>query len=96
MKLSPDKTAVSSQIIRSAIKEDKLFWIGKEKRKRSLIKHMLLIHELAGTHPNSGSVSVAMSKFQRRLSKLNERGIKDPVRPIIAVATDIALHNPRL
>ncbi|MBM2295122.1 RNA-directed DNA polymerase [Sulfitobacter pseudonitzschiae] len=96
MKLSPDKTAVSNEIIRAAIKEDKLFWIGKEKRKRSLIKHMLLIHELAGMHPNSGSVSVAMSKFQRRLTKLNEKGFKDPVRPIIAVATDIALHNPRI
>lgn len=96
MKLSADKTAVSDRIINSAIKEDKLFWIGKEKRKRSLIKHMLLIHELASTHPNSGSVSVALSKFQRRLSKLGEKSFKDPVRPIIAVATDIALHNPRI
>lgn len=96
MKLSPNKTAVSSQIIKSAIKEDKLFWIGKEKRKRSLVKHILLIHELAGAHPNSGSVAVALSKFQRRLSKLSEKGFKDPVRPIIAVATDIALHNPRV
>jgi hypothetical protein len=93
MKLSPDKTAVSDRIIQSSIKEDKLFWIGKEKKKRSLVKHMLLIHELAGEYPNSGSVAVALSKFQRRLVKLKE--LKDPIRPIIAVATDIALHNPR-
>lgn len=93
MKLSPDKTAVSDQIIKSSIKEDKLHWIGKEKRKRSLIKHLLLIHELAGDYPNSGSVAVALSKFQRRLAKLEN--LRDPIKPIIAVATDIALHNPR-
>lgn len=93
MKLSPDKTAVSDRIVQSSIKEDKLFWIGKEKEKRSLIKHMLLIHELAGEYPNSGSVAVALSKFQRRLAKLKK--LKDPIKPIIAVATDIALHNPR-
>lgn len=93
MKLSPDKTAVSDRIIQSSIKEDKLFWIGKEKRKRSLVKHLLLIHELAGEYPNSGSVTMALSKFQRRLVKLKK--LKDPIKPIIAVATDIALHNPR-
>ncbi|SPH22351.1 hypothetical protein ASD8599_03095 [Ascidiaceihabitans donghaensis] len=93
MKLSADKTAVSDRIIQSSIKADKLFWIGKEKQKRSLVKHMLLIHELAGEYPNSGSVAVTLSKFQRRLGKLEE--LKDPIKPIIAVATDIALHNPR-
>jgi RNA-directed DNA polymerase len=96
MKLSPDKTAVTSQIIKSAIKEDKLYWIGKEKRKRSLVKHMLLIHELAGEYPNSGSVTVALSRFQSRLAKLNDKKLKDPVKPIIAIATDVALHNPRV
>lgn len=93
MKLSPDKTSVSDSIIQSSIKEDKLFWIGKEKKKKSLLKHMLLLHELAKTYPNSGSVSVALSKFQKRLEKLEK--VKDPVVPIIGILTDIALHNPR-
>lgn len=93
MKLSAEKTAVSGEVIKTSIKEDKLHWIGKEKRKRSVIKHMLLIHELAGEYPNSGSVSVALSKFQKRLEKIKKH--KDPIKPIIAVATDVALHNPR-
>ncbi|MBM1635205.1 RNA-directed DNA polymerase [Sulfitobacter mediterraneus] len=94
MKLSPDKTATSNQIVQSSIKPDKLHWIGKEKKKRSLIKHMLLIHELSLEYPNSGSVAIAMSKFQRRVVKLEE--LKDPIKPILAVATDVALHNPRV
>lgn len=93
MKLSPAKTLASDQIIQTSIKEDKLYWIGKEKKKKSLLKHMLLIHELALAHPNSGSVSVALSKFQKRLEKL--ASTKDPVLPIVGVLTDIALHNPR-
>ena len=94
MKLSAEKTAKSDQVIQASIKEDKLHWIGKEKKKRSLIKHMLLIHELSLEYPNSGSVAIALSKFQRRISKLDK--LKDPIPPIIAVATDIALRNPRV
>jgi Reverse transcriptase (RNA-dependent DNA polymerase) len=94
MKLSGEKTGQSDQIIKSSIKPDKLHWIGKEKRKRSLIKHALLIHELSLEYPNSGSVTVALSKFHRRLVKVEK--LSDPVRPLIAVATDIALKNPRV
>lgn len=94
MKLSPAKTSSSNEVIKASIKEDKLFWIGKEKRKKSMIKHALLIHELAAEHPNSGSVSSALTKFQKRLVKVEET--KDPILPIVGVVTDIAVKNPRV
>ncbi|GAA6208537.1 hypothetical protein NBRC116601_18300 [Cognatishimia sp. WU-CL00825] len=94
MKLSVDKTSASREIIQSSVKEDKLFWIGKEKKKKSLVKHMLLIHELAKAHPNSGSIAVALSKFQKRIHKLKETD--ESIHSIVAALTDVALENPRI
>ncbi|SHF83797.1 Reverse transcriptase (RNA-dependent DNA polymerase) [Litoreibacter ascidiaceicola] len=94
MKLNPSKTSISSEVIKSSIKQDKMHWIGKEKRKRNLVKHLLLIHELSSEHPNSGSVAIALSKFQRRISKVKET--KEPILPMVGVLTDIAIHNPRV
>jgi hypothetical protein len=94
MKLNPSKTLVSNDLIKSSIKEDKMYWMGKEKRKRSLLKHLLLIHEHATEFPNSGSMATAISKFQKRLSKVEKTG--EPFLPMVAILTDIAVKNPRI
>jgi hypothetical protein len=94
MKLSPSKTSISDDIITTSIKEDKMHWIGKEKRKRGLLKHLLLIHELAREFPNSGSVVLALTKFQNRISKIKKTD--EGLFPMIGVLTDITVANPRV
>lgn len=93
--LNSSKTRTSSDVVRAAVKSDKLAWIGrkKRKRKRDLQKHLLIVHDHAMTFPNSGSLLRALDDYSKRLKKLKK--IRNSVMPLIAIVVDVAYRNPR-
>lgn len=93
LKLNPSKTRASADVVRSSIKSDKLAWLSRKQRARDLQKHLLLIHDHANSHPNSGSLARALSDYQKRLMRVTPR--QDSLMPLIAIVVDIAYRNPR-
>ena len=92
LKLNPQKTDVSGEIIQSSIKEDKLEWMLGKQGDSDLQKHLLIIHNHAINHPNSGSLLVAMRAYSRRLRRFKRFS---NALPLISIVTDIAYRNPR-
>lgn len=95
LRLNTQKTFVSNNIIRDVIKPDKLYWNEAKHGEKTLQKHLLLIHSLAEKHPNTGSVSTALSKFLDRLYPLNILK-NDSSKVLISILVDIAYNNPRV
>ncbi len=93
LKLNPSKTKASDDVVRASLKADKIAWLNREKRARSLQKNLLIIHDHALQFPNSGSLAVALSEYHKRLSKF--KIIRERVIPLIAILIDIAYRNPR-
>ena len=91
LKLSPAKTTISSEVIRSSVKDDKLSWMFRRQSDKNLQKHLLIIHHHSMEHPNAGSVNVAMQDYYKKL--LN--GKCDSPLPLIGILVDIAYRNPR-
>lgn len=94
LRLNPQKTFISNNIIHDAIKSDKLYWIGAKKGDRSLQKTLLLIHELSEKFPNSGSLSRALDDFYKRISHKKNLE-KENVKVLVSIIVDIAFKNPR-
>ena len=93
LKLNPNKTSFTSDVISGSIKEDKRKQIRTRMYDRSLQKHLLIIHQHANDFPNSGSLATALTKFYRRLNKT--RSMYASATVLLSIATDIAYHNPR-
>lgn len=94
LKLSPAKTNISGEVIRSSIKNDKLSWAFRRRRNKNLQKHLLIIHDHSMEHPNAGSVQTAMNDFYKRLTNIKKSDLKNPL-PLISIVADIAYRNPR-
>lgn len=92
LKLNATKTRVSDSVIRDSIKPDKLAWMKKKHWEKSLQKHLLIIYEHSREFPNSGSVTVALFDYYKRLSL--RKKIQDAL-PLISIAVDMAYRNPR-
>ena len=92
LRLKPEKTRASNQVIRSSIKGDKLDWMFRKNRETNFQRHLLIIHNHSTNHPNGGSVNRALYNFYKRLVKDE---IFDNPLPLISMAVDIARHNPR-
>ena len=92
LKLKPEKTKASNNVIRSAIKDDKLDWLFRKAGDKLLHKQLLIIHDQNTRHPNSGSISRGLQDFDERLE--NVRKIDFPL-PLISIVVDIALRSPR-
>lgn len=95
MRLNTQKTFVSNNIIRDVIKPDKLYWNEAKHGEKTLQKHLLLIHSLADKHPNTGSVSTALSKFLDRIYPLKNLE-EDSSKVLISILVDIAYKNPKV
>lgn len=96
MRLGASKTSLSSNVVESAIKPDKLAGIGYYDNggldAETLQKKLLHLHAFGRRFPNSGAL-------KRLLSKLQDELIEQKVTPSdldvqIAIATDIALTSP--
>ena len=92
MRLSPDKTQTSTEVIRSSIKRDKLAYAFRRQRDRNLERHLLIIHDHATQYPNSGSLLNALKDYHRLISESQQ-----PRFPLtlISIVVDIAYRNPR-
>ncbi len=93
MKLSPQKTTSSNEVVRDSLKEDKRYWIDHKKAGKSLQKHLLAIHSLSQKYPNSGSLVIALKDFLNRINKLKKT--RDNLVVLVSILTDIAFKNPR-
>ncbi len=93
MKLNPQKTISSHEVVRDSLKEDKQYWIEHKKSEKSLQKHLLVIHSFAQKYPNSGSLAIALNDFMKRIKKLDKT--QDDIVVLVSILTDIALKNPR-
>ena len=93
LKLNPAKTKASNDVVRAAIKGDKLAWISRKHTEKSLQKHLLIIHDHAVQFSNAGSLVVALNDFHKRICRVKAL-IEQPM-PLIAIVVDIAYRNPR-
>lgn len=93
MKLGPQKTSYSSEVIKHSIKEDKRYWTEHKRVERGLQKQLMLIHSLAQKYPNSGSLVRALTEYLRRLERV--KAPKSDVVVLISILVDIMFRNPR-
>lgn len=93
LKLNPSKTRATSEVVRASIKSDKLSWISRKQEEKDFQKHLLIIHDHASGHPNSGSLARALTDYHKRLLKAKCK--PHDVMPLIAIVVDIAYRNPR-
>ena len=94
LSLGAAKTFPSSDLIRSAIKPDKIFWNTQINYRKSFQKHLLLINELSHKFPNSGQLYTNMSAFYKRIYKFNKE-LNDTLA-LFSIVVDIAYRNPRV
>lgn len=94
-KLNVQKTTVSQEIIVNSIKPDKLYWIAEKQQDTSLQKHLLLIHNLAKEHSNSGSIKRALTEFIDRIKPL-EMAKTENIKILVAILADIAVKNSNI
>lgn len=94
-KINAQKTFVSTNIIRDAIKPDKYYWNESKQKEKSLQKHLLLIYSLSQKYPNSGSLSKALDKFYDRVYPL-ALFKEGNMTVLVSILVDIAYKNPRV
>ena len=102
LKLNSQKTSMSSEVIKSSLKRDKLYHITNSpiyaRNKYSLFstiqQELLYIHDIATKHPNSGVLSRLLTNlYEKRI--LANKVIKEDIHVLISITTDIAFRNPR-
>ena len=93
LQLNPSKTAASSEVVRSSIKDEKLNWMFRKSGDRNLQRSLLIIHDHSLSHPNSGSLARAMGDFHKRIHRLKRC---DSPLALIAIVIDIVYRNPRV
>ena len=95
LKLNPNKTFITNNIIKDSVKPDKLFWMGAKKGDKSLQKTLLLIQALSEKHPNSGSLNRALDDFYRRI--IGKKEFKNEnIKVLVSIVVDITYKNPRV
>ena len=93
LKLNTSKTTGSQWVVAHALKPDKRAWLRGRQGDANLQKHLLIIHAHGQDFPNAGSLTVALTHFHERLTKLKR--IPNP-HVLISIVTDIAYHSPRV
>lgn len=94
-KLNSHKTFISDNIVRDVIKPDKLYWNESKQGEKTLQKHLFLIHSLAEKHPNSGSLSTALTKFLEDRVYPLKLFKEENSKVLVSILVDIAFKNPR-
>lgn len=94
MRINPEKTIESTNIIKDSIKKDKSYWIQNEQNHIDLVKHMLLLHDLALKFPHSGSLVKQIQKFFKKIK--NRKIDAKKAKVLISIVVDIAYHNPKI
>lgn len=91
-KLNTQKTFISQELINDSIKPDKLYWNRAKQESKTLQNDLLLIHNLAKEHQNSGSVKVALTTFIDKITPLRMLKVQN-LKTLVAILVDIAAQN---
>ena len=94
-KLNSQKTFISENIVSDVIKPDKLYWNEAKQGEKTLQKHLFLIHSLAEKHPNSGSLTTALTKFLEDKVYPIQLFQEENSKVLVSILVDIAFKNPR-
>lgn len=94
LKLNPNKTSSSQNVIGLSIKDDKRFWVRQKQYTDDLQKHLLIIHDLADKYPNSGSLAKALREYSKKIARKRNNS-RNNIILLISVIVDIAYNNPR-
>ena len=94
LRLNPTKTKTSNEIVHSAMKNDKLHWIEKQIELLPDYKSLLIIHEHARLHPNSGSLCRALDDYKILIENSKKDKYFTPL-PLVGIIVDIAYRNPK-
>jgi RNA-directed DNA polymerase len=92
LKLNASKTTGAQLVVSNALKPDKRAWLRGRQGDANLQKHLLVIHAHGHDFPNSGSLTVALTRFHERLNATKR--ISNPL-VLISIVTDIAYHSPK-
>lgn len=104
MHFNSKKSDITTDIIGSSIKKDKIFWNsthhticyrntdGEIVYQLGLQKHLLQIYNLANKYPNSGSVTTALTEYFNRLSSVNKLPSDYP--QLLSIITNIIKKSP--
>ncbi|MBR4325145.1 MAG: RNA-directed DNA polymerase [Bacteroidales bacterium] len=95
-RLNTQKTFISQELINDSIKPDKIYLNAAKQEETTLQKHLLLILKLAKEHSNSGSLAKALTKFMERIDPLKTKIQGENQTILVAILTDIAVHNSRV
>ena len=90
LKLNPTKTQMHEDLIESAIKKDKFYWIEHEHKQEDNQKQLLLIYSMSKKYPNSGTLKTQLTKYFKSLT-VNKQ---DNISILINLAIEIAYNNP--
>ena len=94
LSLGASKTFVSDDVVRSSLKEDKLYWLSVVNYQYRFQKQLLLINNLSHKHPNSGQLGNELRKFYARIEKFSKKF--NDTHALISIVVDIALRNPKM
>ena len=109
LKLNPNKTTNSQNIIQNSIKKDKVQWFFIEanlKAQKSLQKQLIVFHKFALDNQNSGTLIKILQAFLSDLHKSQSKNTKNKlfktnldkenVEVLIAILVDIVSFNPKI
>lgn len=112
LKLNPNKTKASQNIIQSSIKKDKIEWLFIEsnlKEQTTLQKQLIIFHKFALEHQNSGTLNRILQILLKNLNQSKEKSkkerfkklfstnlSKENIQVVISILVDIASLNPKI
>jgi RNA-directed DNA polymerase len=102
LKLNPNKTRQTSDIITDVVKPDKRYWMTQHPDRLSLYNELYTIHQFSRKFPNVKRIGKALGDFRSRFEvgevakgKRRIANLKDVfLPPLISILIDIAYHNP--
>lgn len=92
MRLNNEKTKHSNDVITTAIKPDKIYWLNIPTYNKNPQQLLLSIRELSKKYPNSGTLKKELQKFYESFDKKYEK--ISIFLPDISIITDITYYNP--
>lgn len=94
LKLNTEKTVVNTDLVDSAIKDDKWYRLTQRTHSEILKNEFLTTYKFSGLFPNSGALVTDLYSLRDRL--VNETYInREDAEVFIAIASQIFLTNPR-
>lgn len=96
LKLHAGKTTFSNNVIQSSVKQDKLDWLIINKNLKTIQKQLLVVHQFALEHLNSGTIVKELQSISKKIRKRKEKIKKtENIEVLVSIVVDIALLNPR-